>query len=89
MLKKIVMLLALVLISLLSSVSLAQDSVTAETLVTLNMRGAPVSGAVIAKLPVGTTVIVEGRNDAVTWLLVHTPDGSEARLDGDAVPAPR
>ncbi len=77
MLKKTVMLLALVLISLVSSVSFAQDTVTAETLTTLNMRGAPISGAVIGKLPVGTTVIVEGRDETITWLLVHTPDNAQ------------
>ncbi len=76
MLKKFALLLFVLLAGSLSAVQ-AQEGVTATTLVDLNMRSQPSqSGAVIAKLPVGTPVIVEGRNDGETWLLVHTPDGA-------------
>ena len=72
MLKKVLILLFILLLSSFS-VSFAQDSVTAVTLVDLNMRNAPNSRAdVIIKLPVKTTVVVEGRDSTEGWLLVHT-----------------
>ena len=75
MLKKLTLLLLILLVGSLS-IAQAQTGVTATTLVDLNMRSQPSqSGGVIAKLPVGTSVVVEGRNDGETWLLVHTPDG--------------
>src|SRR5664279_2648532 len=74
MLKKAIILLCILL---LSTVGFAQSDTTATTLVALNMRGAPnAHGAVITKLPVGATVVVEGRDKTIGWLLVHTQDGS-------------
>jgi uncharacterized protein YraI len=72
MLKKV---LVVLLILMVSAVVLAQDDLTATTLVELNMRDAPnQGGGVIVKLPQGTTVVVEGRDSSSAWLLVHTPD---------------
>jgi hypothetical protein len=72
MLKKV---LVVLLILMVSAVVLAQDDLTATTLVELNMRDAPnQGGGVIVKLPQGTTVVVEGRDSTSAWLLVHTPD---------------
>ena len=78
MLKKAtVLLFVLLLTSLVAVLPAAAQDVMAETLVDLNMRSQPSqSGSVITKLAAGTQVIVEGRNDGETWLLVHTPDGS-------------
>jgi uncharacterized protein YraI len=74
MLKKAIIFLCILLIS---ATSFAQSDVTATTLVALNMRSAPSSrGAVVTKLPVGATVVVEGRNKDITWLLVHTQDAT-------------
>ncbi|MEP7293356.1 MAG: SH3 domain-containing protein [Chloroflexota bacterium] len=80
MLKKARILLFILLFSSLSLVvpfvALAQE-MTATTLVDLNMRSQPnQNGSVITKLRAGTSVVVEGRNDGETWLLVHTPDGA-------------
>src|SRR4051794_24592778 len=76
MLKKAIILLCMLLLSAI--VSFAQsDATTATTLAALNMRGAPnARGAVITKLPVGATVVVEGRDKTISWLLVHTQDGT-------------
>lgn len=78
MLKKLTIFLFVLLVSsLIAVVPVAAQEITAETLVDLNMRSQPSqSGNVITKLAAGTQVIVEGRNDGETWLLVHTPDGS-------------
>lgn len=55
----------------------AQDQVTATTLSNLNMRAAPSASAeVVTQLPINTSVLVEGRDESLAWLLVRTPDGS-------------
>jgi uncharacterized protein YraI len=44
---------------------------------TLNVRRGPDQNqAIIARLPPGVTVVLEGRDTAAAWALVHTPDGS-------------
>lgn len=76
MLKKITLCLLILLLGGLTAIY-AQEGLTATTLVDLNMRSQPSqNGSVITKLATGTTVVVEGRNDGETWLLVHTPDFS-------------
>jgi uncharacterized protein YraI len=76
MLKKAAVFLFILLVSNLGWM-LAQGEVTGATLVDLNMRDAPSqSGNVITKIPADTPLVIEGRNDGETWLLVHTADGA-------------
>ncbi len=76
--KKMTRGLAIVVIALISfALATAQGEVTGFTTSNLNMRAEPNSNAaVITQLPVNTTVIVEGRNEESSWLLVRTVDGS-------------
>ena len=74
MLKKAIILL---IILLLSSASLAQQAdVSGFALVNLNVRDQPnSSGKVIIRLAPKTALVIEGRDQNETWLLVHTQDG--------------
>lgn len=76
MLKKAALFLVVLLVTSFGW-ALAQGEITATVLVELNMRSAPSqSGTVLTKIPANTPVIVEGRNDGETWLLVHTTDNA-------------
>src|SRR5690348_17351150 len=55
----------------------AQADVAATTTSTLNVRGEPSkTGVRIGRLAPHTAIVVEGRNDAGDWLLVHNGDSS-------------
>jgi hypothetical protein len=55
----------------------AQDTLTATTISSLNLRiGPSTKQEVITKLPRKTQVVIEGRNNIGDWLLVHTMDNS-------------
>lgn len=55
----------------------AQSGATAVTNTELNVRTGPgTNHAVVTQLPPNTTLIVDGKNAAGDWLMVHTSDGA-------------
>jgi uncharacterized protein YraI len=54
----------------------AQEAPNAWTAYNLNMRSGPSAEYdIVMAFPVGTGLILEARNDDISWLLVHTEDG--------------
>lgn len=77
MTRKVWLLAIFLLLFTITGVLVAQGDVPATTTSTLNVRGEPSkTSARIGRLPTNTAIIVEGRNEAGDWLLVHNQDGS-------------
>lgn len=77
MTRKVCLLFTFLLLFSINGVLLAQGDVAATTTSTLNVRGEPSKTSPrIGRLPTNTAIIVEGRNEAGDWLLVHNQDGS-------------
>jgi uncharacterized protein YraI len=87
--------LLLLALLMLVSVGAAQETIQGVTTDGVNVRASPArNGAQLSAFAFNTTIIVEARNDASTWLLVRTPDGGVrgwvsaqfVRLTNGAVP---
>jgi hypothetical protein len=77
MTRKVWLLGIFLLLFTINGVLVAQGDVPAITTSTLNVRGEPSKTSPrIGRLPTNTAIIVEGRNEAGDWLLVHSQDGS-------------
>lgn len=76
--KSLLLILAITLLLMLTiAPALAQQGVPGQTSNNVNLRaGAGQSNPAITTLPFGTNLVLEARNDANSWLLVHTADGS-------------
>lgn len=75
---KIMLVIAIIIAVFAIPAAQAQDSPDAWTSYALNLRTGPaITYDVITTLPGNTPVVVEGRNDDLSWLLVHTTDGTQ------------
>ena len=77
MTRKVCLLFVFLLLFSFNGVLVAQGDVPATTTSTLNVRAEPSkTSARISRLTSGLAIVVEGRNEAGDWLLVHSQDGS-------------